>query len=48
MEDNASPHNNDSIRGSQRRHAVNIVGYEATETEKAEIVELIPGEFLYK
>lgn len=41
VEDNASPHNNQSIRDSHRRHAVNIVGYEATEAEKAEIVELI-------
>ena len=41
VEDNASPHNNQSIRDSHRRHGVRIVGYEATEEEKAEIVELI-------
>ena len=41
VEDNASPHNNQTIRDSHRRHGANIVGYDATEEEKREIVELV-------
>ena len=41
VEDNASPHNNNSIRQRHRDHRVNIVGYEATEAEKEEIKDLI-------
>ena len=41
VEDNASPHNNDIIRGSHRRHGVNIVGYTATAAEKEDIKDLI-------
>ena len=36
-----SPHNNETIRESHRQHGVTIVGYEATDAEKAEIVTLI-------
>ena len=41
VEDNASPHNNDAIRSSHRRHGVNIVGYNATERQKEIIRTLI-------
>ena len=41
VEDNASPHNNDEIRSSHRRHGVNIVGYNATERQKEIIRTLI-------
>lgn len=41
VEDNASPHNNDTIRDNHRRHGVNIVGYTATPAQKDEIRELI-------
>lgn len=41
VEDNASPHNNQSIRDCHREHGARIVGYVATEAEKAEIIELI-------
>ena len=41
VEDNASPHNNATIRESHAQHGVNIVGYTATEDEKDEIRELI-------
>ena len=41
VEDNASPHNNNDIRDSHRRHHVNIVGYHATAAEKDQIVALI-------
>ena len=41
VEDNASPHNNDQIRASHDDHHIRIVGYEATEAEKEEIVRLI-------
>ena len=41
VEDNASPHNNETIRESHARHRVKIVGYEATPAEKLEIVQLI-------
>ena len=41
VEDNASPHNNQAIRDSHRRHGVRIVVYQATQTEKDEIIELI-------
>ena len=41
VEDNAAPHNNDDIRVSHRDHNIRIVGYQATDDEKQEIVELI-------
>ena len=41
VEDNASPHNNDTIRASHRTHNLQIVGYRATEAEKEEIRDLI-------
>ena len=41
VEDNASPHNNDTIRESHRRHGINIVGYNATERQKQIIRDLI-------
>ena len=41
VEDNASPHNNETIRDSHRTHNVRIVGYEATAAEKEEIRALI-------
>ena len=41
VEDNASPHNNTTIRESHSQHGVNIVGYTATEDEKDQIRELI-------
>ena len=41
VEDNASPHNNQTIRDSHTRHRVNIVGYSATAAEKEDIRELI-------
>ena len=41
VEDNASPHNNDTIRESHRQHGVNIVGYTATPEEKEDIKDLI-------
>ena len=41
VEDNASPHNNNSIRDSHRNHNVRIVGYTATPAEKEEIRALI-------
>ena len=41
VEDNASPHNNQTIRDNHERHDVQIVGYDATDEEKAEIVELV-------
>ena len=41
VEDNASPHNNDVIRDSHRRHHCRIVGYTATEEEKDQIKALI-------
>ena len=41
VEDNASPHNNDTIRSSHTAHNVNIVGYSATEDDKEQIRELI-------
>ena len=41
VEDNASPHNNDTIRASHRRHGVNIVGYRVTRADKAHIKRLI-------
>ena len=41
VEDNASPHNNDTIRASHTAHNVRIVGYTATEAEKEEIKALI-------
>ena len=31
VEDNASPHNNQTIRDSHRAHNIAIVGYEATD-----------------
>jgi hypothetical protein len=41
VEDNASPHNNDTIRASHTAHNVNIVGYTATDEDKEEIKRLI-------
>ena len=41
VEDNASPHNNDTIRASHTHHNINIVGYRATEAQKDEIRGLI-------
>ena len=41
VEDNASPHNNDTIRASHHTHNLQIVGYHATEAEKEEIRALI-------
>ena len=41
VEDNASPHNNETIRASHRAHNVRIVGYTATEEEKGQIRALI-------
>ena len=41
VEDNASPHNNDTIRASHTGHDVHIVGYTATAEEKEEIRQLI-------
>ena len=41
VEDNASPHNSDKIRTVHRQQRITIVGYEATEAEKREIVRLI-------
>ena len=41
VEDNASPHNNETIRESHRRHNIRIVGYEATDLEKDQIRALI-------
>ena len=40
-EDTVSPHNNETIRDSHRRHNVNIVGYTVTETQKEKIKDLI-------
>ena len=41
VEDNASPHNNDTIRESHRQHNLQIVGYRATDEQKDEIRGLI-------
>ena len=41
VEDNTSPHNNDSIRASHTAHNVRIVGYSVTADEKEEIKALI-------
>ena len=41
VEDNASPHNSARIREVHARNGVVIVGYEATEAEKEEVVRLI-------
>ena len=41
VEDNASPHNNETIRASHRAHNVRIVGYNATDAQKDEIRALI-------
>ena len=41
VEDNASPHNNDTIRQSHRDNNIRIVGYVATEEEKEQIKALI-------
>ena len=41
VEDNASPHNNDSIRLEHQRNNVRLVGYTATEEEKDHIRQLI-------
>ena len=47
VEDNASPHNNDSIRQSHRDNGAQIVGYSATADEKAQIVDLIRQQTLH-
>ena len=41
VEDNASPHNNDDIRQSHTDNHARIIGYTATEDEKAQIIRLI-------
>ena len=41
VEDNVSPHNLDKIRTVHQQQRITIVGYEATEEEKREIVRLI-------
>ena len=41
VEDNASPHNNQTIRDSHHTNNINIVGYEATPAEKDQIRDLI-------
>ena len=41
VEDNASPHNNDTIRQSHRDNHVRLVGYSATAAEKEQIKALI-------
>ena len=41
VEDNASPHNNETIRQCHRDNNIRIVGYHATEEEKEAIVALI-------
>ena len=41
VEDNASPHNNDTIRASHTERDVRIVGYTATAEEKEQIRALI-------
>ena len=41
VEDNASPHNNDTIRASHRTNGARIVGYDATDAEKEVIKDLI-------
>jgi len=41
VEDNASPHNNADIRKSHRDNGARIVGYTATDAEKAQIKRLI-------
>ena len=41
VEDNASPHNNATIRASHTAHNIRIVGYEATAGEKEDIRALI-------
>lgn len=41
VEDNASCHNNEFIRDEHKRHGIKLVGYEATDTEKEKIKDLI-------
>ena len=41
VEDNASPHNSKRIRQKHTEKGVTLVGYEATDTEKEEIVRLV-------
>ena len=41
VEDNASPHNNNTIRASHADNNINIVGYTATPAEKQQIRDLI-------
>lgn len=41
VEDNASPHNNDTIRQSHRDHGIRLVGYTANQEQKDEIRRLI-------
>lgn len=41
VEDNASPHNSERVRRMHHARGITIVGYEATDEEKAEITRLI-------
>ena len=41
VEDNVSPHNNQTIRDGHRANGIRIVGYEATDAEKDKICALI-------
>ena len=41
IEDNASCHNNVTIRDEHKKHGVKLVGYEATDLEKQQIKDLI-------
>ncbi len=41
VEDNASPHDNNTIREKHAEHDINLVGYTATGAEKLELVRLI-------
>ena len=47
VEDNASPHNNQTIRASHTAHNIRIVGYEATAEEKEDIRALIRQQVLH-
>ena len=47
VEDNASPHNNQTIRASHTAHNIRIVGYEATAEEKEDLRALIRQQVLH-
>jgi hypothetical protein len=47
VEDNASPHNNVTIRESHHRHGVRIVGYNVTPEQKEEIKALIRTQYIH-